>query len=220
MARARASMNGRPAGAPLGRRERRKATTRQELIAAGRRLFGRRGLYESRIEDLADTAGIAKGTFYQYFSGKEDLILAVVEDALARLAESVARGSEGARSLPHGVGLMVAAHVRFFSDHPELVRILHQVRGMLKYNRLGSVPIRRELRAYLSFLERAIGSFPGPGLGPKGRKDLALIVFGGVSGVLSLRVAVRPGRALPRRWPRLAQGYAGLARRHAARRSS
>lgn len=220
MARVGTGSNGHRARASVGRRERRKATTRQDLIAAGRRLFGSRGLYESRIEDLAETAGIAKGTFYQYFTGKEHLVLAVVQDALSQLTKSVARASPGARSLSHGVGRMTAAHVAFFVDHPDLVGILHQVRGTLKYNRPGAVALRREIRAYLAFLSRTIASFPGAALRPESRLELAEAVFGGVSGAVSVRVASSPGRRLPRRWPRLARGYAALARSYAARRST
>jgi AcrR family transcriptional regulator len=206
--------------APCGRRERRKATTRQDLMAAGRRLFGSRGLYESRIEDLAETAGIAKGTFYQYFSGKEHLILAVVQDALRGLTRSVERRCLGARSLPQVVGRMAAAHISYFAENPDLVRILHQVRGILKYNRLGAVALRREIRAYLAFLDRTLARIPGVALRSGDRLELAAAVFGGVSGALSVRAAVSPGRRLPRRWPRLSRGYAALARSYAARRST
>jgi AcrR family transcriptional regulator len=206
--------------ASAGRRERRKATTRQDLIAAGRRLFGSRGLYESRIEDLAETAGVAKGTFYQYFTSKEHLVLAVVQEALRGLAKSVERRCLGARSLSQGVGRMTAAHVSYFAENPDLVRILHQVRGILKYNRLGAVALRREIRAYLAFLERTLARVPGVALRSEGRLELAEAVFGGVSGVLSVRAAVSPGRRLPRRWPRLSRGYAALARSYAARRST
>lgn len=220
MVRAGSRTNGGGPRASAGRRERRKATTRQDLIAAGRRLFGSRGLYKSRIEDLAETAGVAKGTFYQYFAGKEHLVLAVVQDALDGLKKSVERRCVGSRSLSHGVGRMTAAHVSYFAENPDLVRILHQVRGILKYNRLGAVALRREIRAYLSFLERIIARFPGASLRAEGRQELAEAVFGGVSGALSVRVASSPGRRLPRRWPRLARGYAALARSYAVRRST
>ena len=56
------------------------------MIRSARRLFAERGLTESRIEDLTQVAGIAKGTLYTYFADKDALIVAVMEDSLARLA--------------------------------------------------------------------------------------------------------------------------------------
>jgi AcrR family transcriptional regulator len=199
-----------------GRRERRKVVTRQDLVEAGRRHFGTAGLYESKVEDLTRSAGIAKGTFYQYFPSKEALILAVVRQAFERLGVRVDDHCRGARTIGQTAVLMTAAHEAFFRENPDLVRVLHQVRGLIKFRRPGSGPLRAAVGAHLRRIEgRLAATAAGRRLSPRRRRELAEILFGGVSGVFSVRLAMAPrsgGGAAPARFSRsmgaLANAYA------------
>jgi AcrR family transcriptional regulator len=50
-------------------------------------LFAEKGYYASSINDIADNAGISKGLLYNYFSGKEDLLKAIVVNGLEDITE-------------------------------------------------------------------------------------------------------------------------------------
>lgn len=65
-----------------GRNERRKAATRARLLAAARRLFAARGFEPTTIRDIAAGADIALGSFYNYFRTKEDVLGALLGEAL------------------------------------------------------------------------------------------------------------------------------------------
>jgi AcrR family transcriptional regulator len=58
----------------------RGARTRQALVGAARAVFERDGFLEARITDIAAEAGVAAGTFYTYFTSKEDAFAAVIEE--------------------------------------------------------------------------------------------------------------------------------------------
>jgi AcrR family transcriptional regulator len=58
----------------------RGARTRRTLVEAARRVFERDGFLDARITDITAEAGVAAGTFYTYFTGKEDAFAAVMED--------------------------------------------------------------------------------------------------------------------------------------------
>ncbi|ULO05722.1 TetR/AcrR family transcriptional regulator [Paenibacillus sp. 19GGS1-52] len=47
------------------------------ILDAAHTLFGSSGFYETKMSDVAEQAGIAKGTVYLYFKSKEDLFMAV-----------------------------------------------------------------------------------------------------------------------------------------------
>lgn len=64
------------------RNERRKATTRTKLMAAARRLFAAQGFEQTTIREIAAEADIALGGFYNYFPTKEDVLAALLEEAL------------------------------------------------------------------------------------------------------------------------------------------
>ncbi len=74
-----------------------KRATRERLLEAAAREFARRGLERANIDAISLAAGYAKGTIYNYFSSKEDLFLAVVEEACAQAAAS-SRSRPGASS--------------------------------------------------------------------------------------------------------------------------
>ncbi len=203
----------REAGArPPGRRDRRKQATRRQLIRAGRRLFSEAGLYEARIEDLSRRAGIAKGTLYLYFRNRDELAREVVAMGYRELRAHVLRRIDGARSLEGLLRALVEAHVEFFRENPDLVRIFHQARGMLKFHRREWRGLRAPLRGHLEFLAETLRAVPsGLRRRPAARRDLALHLFGSVSGVVSVRAAVEP-RGGPRWDARvLARGLARLA---------
>ncbi|MEJ2885081.1 acyl-CoA-like ligand-binding transcription factor [Actinomycetospora aeridis] len=62
--------------APAGRRERKKLATRAALRRAALRLALRDGVENVTAERIADEADVARRTFFNYFSGKEEALLA------------------------------------------------------------------------------------------------------------------------------------------------
>ena len=69
------------------RNERRKALTRTKLLSAARHLFASQGFEHTTIRDIAAEADIALGGFYNYFPTKEDVLAALLEEALAEQLE-------------------------------------------------------------------------------------------------------------------------------------
>ena len=61
------------------RRERRRETDRLELLQAAERIFSARGYSGASIRDIAAGAGFSVGGVYQFFSGKDDLFVAVLD---------------------------------------------------------------------------------------------------------------------------------------------
>ncbi|MBI4734324.1 MAG: TetR/AcrR family transcriptional regulator [Rubrobacteridae bacterium] len=53
--------------------------TRLRIMASAARVFSAKGYQETSIQDIADDAGIAKGTIYYYVDKKEDLIVLLFE---------------------------------------------------------------------------------------------------------------------------------------------
>jgi AcrR family transcriptional regulator len=71
-------------------RQRRKEARPQELLDAALALFAEKGFAATRSEEVAQRAGVSKGTLYLYYPSKEDLFKAVVRQNLSSLiAEGV-----------------------------------------------------------------------------------------------------------------------------------
>ncbi len=65
-----------------GIREKKKQATRKAILEAAVRLFSEKGFENTRIEELAQAAGIGKGTIYSYFKTKNDILFAFCEDGI------------------------------------------------------------------------------------------------------------------------------------------
>ena len=68
---------------------RRKEERPAEIIAAALETFAERGFAATRLDDIAERAGVTRGTLYLYFPSKEDLFKAVVRQAIVPV---IARG--------------------------------------------------------------------------------------------------------------------------------
>ena len=70
------------------KRARRKEARPGELIAAALDLFVEKGFAATRAEEVAQRAGVSKGTLFLYFASKEELFKAVVRENISgRFAE-------------------------------------------------------------------------------------------------------------------------------------
>ena len=60
-----------------GRRERRIARRKKEILDAAARIFAEKGYANATTREIAEAADMAEGTLYNYFGGKRELLLAV-----------------------------------------------------------------------------------------------------------------------------------------------
>ncbi len=131
----------RPAGVPAGRpslgggtpaqdRELRAQgrQTVQKLLEAGLAEFDERGFQAVRVDDVVRRAKTSHGTFYLYFSNKDDLFKALLSDALidiGALTDSfpvVTRDEAGQQALRSWVSSFCGT----YAAHASVIRILSQ----------------------------------------------------------------------------------------------
>lgn len=62
------------------RRERKKIAIRERIVAKGLELFSRQGIADVTVDQIAEAADVGKGTIYNYFPFKEDIVVAFMVD--------------------------------------------------------------------------------------------------------------------------------------------
>lgn len=82
----------------IAQRERKKRENRERIRQAALELFRRKGFSATTVEEITTAAAVAKGTFFNYFSTKEAVILDLSERQLGRLPASVI----GSQQAGHG----------------------------------------------------------------------------------------------------------------------
>jgi AcrR family transcriptional regulator len=97
---------------------------RQQILAAGVRVFAEHGYEATRISEIASEAGVAYGLVYHYFASKDAVLEAVFRESWGRLLTAVAQAEQAAGTAPERLGLVVKIVLRSWRDDPDLVRLL------------------------------------------------------------------------------------------------
>ncbi|MEU8664277.1 TetR/AcrR family transcriptional regulator, partial [Actinoplanes philippinensis] len=101
-----------------GLRERKKRATREALQSAALRLALAQGPENVRVEDIAEAAGVSPRTYNNYFSSREQAIVAAVAaDRAAHLAAAVTGRPAGAGLADTVIDAVVASYTDP-GDHP------------------------------------------------------------------------------------------------------
>jgi AcrR family transcriptional regulator len=96
-----------------GLRARKRRQTRQRIVEAAISLFLERGYEATTIDAIADTAEIARRTFFHYFDGKEAIVVAMqgdAEEAFRRALASVPKHWKPLRAIHAALRGMIASY--------------------------------------------------------------------------------------------------------------
>ncbi|MGW1194587.1 TetR/AcrR family transcriptional regulator [Streptomyces sp. NPDC002536] len=106
-----------------GRRERKKARTRQALADAAMRLFTERGFDDVGVREVAEAADVSLSTLFKHFPSKEALVFDLDEDVENALV-AVVRDREPGLSVLHALrDHMVDTHAAVRPDDPFFVLV-------------------------------------------------------------------------------------------------
>jgi AcrR family transcriptional regulator len=83
----------------MGRRERRAAETRLRLFRCALQLFAERGFPNVTIEQITEAADVGKGTFFNYFESKDQILGVMAEIQLGKVHEALERATAGEHSI-------------------------------------------------------------------------------------------------------------------------
>ena len=89
-----------------------KTGKREAIIEAAIKVFSTKGYHNTRMEEIAATAGIGKGTIYEYFSSKLQLFQAMMENSLELYYDNFAQ-EERNLAFEEWVYFVTEAHFSF-----------------------------------------------------------------------------------------------------------
>jgi AcrR family transcriptional regulator len=104
----------------------RGAATRRRLLEAAESVFSELGYHDASIVKITEAAGVAQGTFYLYFSGKQEIFEELVRDLNRRVRRAMAAGAEHGRTRAEAELLGFMGYFEFAAQHGALYRIIRQ----------------------------------------------------------------------------------------------
>jgi AcrR family transcriptional regulator len=115
-----------------GRREERKAQNRAKLLDAARKVFAEKGLGEATARDIVRETDLASGTFYNYFSDKEDAFRALLAQ-MAEQSRAIVRAQrrEPGLSVEERVANAYRAYFAWAVEERELFQVFRRNAGAI-----------------------------------------------------------------------------------------
>ncbi|MDH3975240.1 MAG: TetR/AcrR family transcriptional regulator [Deltaproteobacteria bacterium] len=79
----------------------RRAKTRNKIIKAAKKLFDKQGFESTSVDQIVNTANVAKGTFYQYYDTKIEILADVIRDeGSQQTREALEKAAKGSPVIP------------------------------------------------------------------------------------------------------------------------
>jgi TetR/AcrR family transcriptional regulator, fatty acid metabolism regulator protein len=96
---------------------------RRRILDAAVSVFARKGYFAARVSDVARKAGVADGTIYLYFRGKEDILVRLFDEVMS---EHVAKAREAVHTLSSAPDRLLAIaerHLAVLGDNRDLAAV-------------------------------------------------------------------------------------------------
>jgi TetR/AcrR family fatty acid metabolism transcriptional regulator len=161
-------------------------------------VFAERGYFAARMREVATKAGVADGTLYLYFKGKEDLLVSVLEEYAGEFLQRARRDVSATADPVEQLRAVVERHLVSFENDRALAHVfqieLRHTRRFLRQIAKGKVA------EYLLLLQQVIANGVARGVF---RDDIppemaARAVFGALDElVTSWVLSTRPKRLAP-----------------------
>jgi len=160
---------------------------KQQLVDAAMALFADRGYSATRILDICERAGVAKGLFYWYFPTKLDLFSELARSMRQRLRRAQADAMDPTADAVTRIRQGTAASVRFMAEHATYFALVDVERAdpaIADALRAGSDVYFHDVRALIEEAQRD-GAIPDA--------DPRLLTLGVLGAVSSFSNAWRSG---------------------------
>ena len=167
------------------RMQRRAKTTRRRLKQAALDIFTEKSVDAATVEEITEKADVGKGTLYQHFEDKEEIVLALVEDAVDHLIEHIRSYDSQPENLQGMLEHLLTAHYRFSIDSREEFLLLFQGKLLLGLESDTLDELEEPYLRYLGEIEDQVSGYLSPRIAPLKIRRLACAVAGFVFGFLS-----------------------------------
>jgi AcrR family transcriptional regulator len=126
----------------LGRRERRKEETKSQIFQAAMRLFERKGVFDTTVEEITESADVAKGTFFNYFPSKEAILSKLAE----RQVGVIKQAAEEAKTAPSMRPVLIGMAHELASGPARSAMMLRSLLSVVLSNNLLSETFKKSLQ--------------------------------------------------------------------------
>jgi AcrR family transcriptional regulator len=100
---------------------------KERLIQAAIKLFAQQGYHNTTVAEIADEAGVAKGTVYWYFSSKEELFWGIIVSGAELVNNKLAKEAEqNNKTAVEKIEAIIRLHISYFKKGKNIVKMTQE----------------------------------------------------------------------------------------------
>lgn len=131
-----------------------KITKFERILESAIKIIGQKGFHLAKVKDIADDAGVADGTIYNYFNNKEDILITIFRVKLEEYVKKALFELSDGISADEKIKILVKYHIKVMTENPYLANVFQiELRQPMKEVR---VKVRKHLRDYFKLIENVI----------------------------------------------------------------
>lgn len=100
-----------------------KNKTRKKILTAATRVFNKKGYHAAKMDEIAVSAGVAKGTLYYNFPSKSELFSSTVTEGLSDIQDEILEILESDLPFADHFHLLIETLITLYLSHSELINI-------------------------------------------------------------------------------------------------
>lgn len=165
--------------------QKRARKTRKKLKKAALDVFTEKGVDAATVEEITEKADVGKGTLYQHFEDKDEIVVTLVEEAVKHLIRRIRSYDSVPETLERMLEHLLNAHYSFSIESREEFLLLFQGKLLLRLESDTLDELEEPYVHYLEEIEEQISSYLSPRIAPIKIRRLACAVAGFVFGFFS-----------------------------------
>jgi TetR/AcrR family fatty acid metabolism transcriptional regulator len=127
---------------------------RERILRAAIDIFAQSGYFNAKVSEIARAAGVADGTIYLYFDGKEDLLISIFRDHTRNYLQSLERDLANVNRPEERIRIAIRHHLETLGRDRALAIVAQvELRHSLKFMALLS---HEEIGDYLGILRKIV----------------------------------------------------------------
>jgi AcrR family transcriptional regulator len=167
------------------RLQKRAKRTRKKLKEAALDAFSEKSIDAVTVEEITEKADVGKGTLYQHFDDKEEIVVILVEEAVDHLIERIRAYDSAPETLEEMLEHLLNAHYEFSVDAAEEFLLLFQGKILLRLQSDTLDELEEPYMRYLGEIEDQVSAYISPRIDTLKVRRLACAVAGFVFGFFS-----------------------------------
>ena len=178
-------MSAKAAKTQQSRTQKRAKRTRKKLKKAALNVFSEKSVDAATVEEITEKADLGKGTLYQHFNDKEDIVVTLVDEAVDHLIEHIRGYDCPPETLEDMLEHLLNTHYGFSVECKEEFLLLFQGKLLLRLQSDTLDELEEPYLRYLGEIEERVSPYLSPRIDPLKVRRLACAVAGFVFGFFS-----------------------------------